>query len=155
MLFYQLYANNTDVNGVKTQGTRRFLFGKEGGIVKLHLLFLKLIPLHFLLSTTNKNVIYITKDILILGNLFTLKTLKGVKETQLDCFSAFTFSSFTMTFFTLFHHVNEPFTVFHTSTMVSEANSVTLSLRTNKNHRMILQLTLGYLGQKCVLLFGL
>ena len=38
------------------------------------------------------------KGILILGNLFTHKTLKGQNETQLDCFSILTFSSFSMTF---------------------------------------------------------
>lgn len=38
MLFYQLYANNTDVNAVKTRD-KQFLFGKEGGTVKFHFVF--------------------------------------------------------------------------------------------------------------------
>lgn len=38
MTFYQLYANNTDINTVKTRDNQ-FLFGKEGETVKFHFVF--------------------------------------------------------------------------------------------------------------------
>ena len=34
-MFYQLYANNIDINAVKTWGTSKFLFGKEGENCKI------------------------------------------------------------------------------------------------------------------------